>query len=588
MLGFKVDSDGRRACIDEGPLRKSLDELHEFAQRLVNEARERLRDEIASEVGEARQELRVLLEESKLEVEQKLGPRFDKIEGIAQQALQKCEEMDKKQTRNERQQAKLAAAQAAAPELPSEAEVRKPSAATGGGGGGGGGSEKIPPGLENTLQQMRQDLDSLKIDYKSFEKETQNHLTNLQRAQEKIQAALHEEIPRFEPLEEFQGKAREELASASARLEELQEGLRAALAEMGSATEILAVKESVEALAARHEEIEEAVRGELVQQMAAAEERLIGLEEARASSNEAVDTAITLVNEVRGNAERISAAVSDMDRRLSGSEAGLGQQRAALALHNDKVTGRLEEISGSLGLLGTKADQAQVLELHGAVSRMAAESKAKEQSVLFGAKCLSCNREFEDTTKTSGTVDLYGEKQKAQLFAQVQQSLHSTKAMEEDIKMLTVKVGRTGRRVGNGTVYEGRDPVFGCAVEDVQMMRTTKSATGEKGKSPRRRPRVLDMTTGSAPFLEGASTPPHSARQKAGAFEGEQTRGSTLLLSAKEGPLDFKTPLSMLVGRSGGDRQDAQAARAINRGKLAPTPEADYARGTGSPGPTVW
>ncbi|CAE7228759.1 unnamed protein product, partial [Symbiodinium pilosum] len=40
--------------------------------------------------------------------------------------------------------------------------------------------------------------------------------------------------------------------------------------------------------------------------------------------------------------------------------------------------------------------------------------KDKEQAVHFGARCLSCNRAFDDVVKTSGSVNLPAEKRRAQ------------------------------------------------------------------------------------------------------------------------------------------------------------------------------
>merc|ERR1719171_2952112 len=126
--------------------------------------------------------------------------------------------------------------------------------------------------------------------------------------------------------------------------------------------------------------------------------------------------------------------------------------------------------------------------LHQALSEMARDSKAKEQSVLFGAKCLSCNRNFDDTVTTAGTVDLHGEKQRAQLLAEVQRAIASPCSDADAVRMLTVKVGRSGQVAGRdgGSGYEGRSAVFGCAVDDVQVLRAPRSssvATPRVGKA---------------------------------------------------------------------------------------------------------
>merc|ERR1719327_349741 len=102
----------------------------------------------------------------------------------------------------------------------------------------------------------------------------------------------------------------------------------------------------------------------------------------------------------------------------------------------------------------------------------------EKDTVLFGAKCLSCNRVFDDVDRSAGSVDNHSDQQRAQVLTEVQRALnHPAGDFSKPIKMLSVKVGRTGNiHAGDGGTYESRETGYGYPLEDVSLMVQTASA----------------------------------------------------------------------------------------------------------------
>eukprot|EP00913_Durusdinium_trenchii_P030366 g28446.t1 len=127
-----------------------------------------------------------------------------------------------------------------------------------------------------------------------------------------------------------------------------------------------------------------------------------------------------------------------------------------------------EQAEESLQVLGSK------------LSTVKENMKDREQAVLFGARCLSCNRAYEDTIKTTGSVNLPAEKRKAQVFAEIQRALHSPRTAgtlrsvrtdpQEPIKLLAVKVGRPGAQSPKACNVASRDSAsMAYGIEDGMM-----------------------------------------------------------------------------------------------------------------------
>jgi len=226
-----------------------------------------------------------------------------------------------------------------------------------------------------------------------------------------------------------------------------------------------------------------------------------------------------------------------------------------------EATDRVQSMEESLAKLqcitqdvARKANYDDLVQLRTAISAIAEDVKDSEQAVLFGARCLSCNRVFDDVQQESGVVDLPGERQRQQLFAEVQRALRNPRADPlKPIKMLAVRVGRpsnggiaNGGREGGYNVRDSAN--IACGVEDLLLVpaRTANSVTnmGDSGSVPIPSPsRPCDATRTLLPPTSHQADAPMHRRLKRSVGKQE--------VEAKDGPHDFRYPISHLVGRKG-------------------------------------
>jgi len=163
--------------------------------------------------------------------------------------------------------------------------------------------------------------------------------------------------------------------------------------------------------------------------------------------------------------ERIRATLEFKEASNLEYHAMVEERLETLEMDLARETRRIEEkAEEGIQFLGSK------------LSTVEENTKDREQAVLFGARCLSCNRAYEDTLKTSGAVNLPGEKRKAQVFAEIQRALHSPRTdPQEAIKLIAVKVGRPcasppSSKEG-GPFAAGRDySSMAFGIEDVQLL----------------------------------------------------------------------------------------------------------------------
>lgn len=112
------------------------------------------------------------------------------------------------------------------------------------------------------------------------------------------------------------------------------------------------------------------------------------------------------------------------------------------------------------------------------MGQLSVEAQAKE-GVLIGAKCLSCNRVYDEEVRNANQVDLHHEKQQLQVLAQLQQQLNASRGDVAGMKVVTIKMGKPKQAVGSdGQAYDTRDPAFGFALPDVALVQ----------KSPKKKP----------------------------------------------------------------------------------------------------
>mmetsp|Transcript_57825 Transcript_57825/g.154480 ORF Transcript_57825/g.154480 Transcript_57825/m.154480 type:complete len:229 (+) Transcript_57825:171-857(+) len=166
--------------------------------------------------------------------------------------------------------------------------------------------------------------------------------------------------------------------------------------------------------------------------------------------------------------------------------------------------------------MNTKAEKSDLMVVKEAVSDLTAEQRRKE-GVLFGARCLSCNRVFEDFAEDN-VVDLAHEKQKHTLLAHVQKQLNDPSSdYGKPVKLLSVRIGKAGRKEGkDGQMYQQRESKYGNAMEDMAFVLPPAGPPQTPGK-------------GTSPGTSKSKSKPHKERAS-----DKETRGA----------------LSRLVGRT--------------------------------------
>merc|ERR1719272_952130 len=218
----------------------------------------------------------------------------------------------------------------------------------------------------------------------------------------------------------------------------------------------------------------------------------------------------------------------------------LACQMGSLGKLLGEVQDSLGDISSAVVSLSSKAERTEMNVLREELCTMSESVKDREQAVLFGARCLSCNRVFDDVTRDTDVVDLSGEKHKNALFSQVQNALHSPKIDPlAKIKVLAVKVGRpmtVPASVGGGR-YSGRDGNgFACGLDDTQLVQVAAREPAPQG----------DLSI--VPRVEGVPRNRVLRPQS----QGRCLKAPPVALfnqDAPDGPMDFKHPLSQLLDR---------------------------------------
>jgi hypothetical protein len=208
-----------------------------------------------------------------------------------------------------------------------------------------------------------------------------------------------------------------------------------------------------------------------------------------------------------------------------------------------RVEAKLMQLWTHAAGLSEKANETDVLELKHAMNSLAVDLKDKSQAVLFGARCLSCNRVFDDVEQHAGVVDVRADRQQAKLYAQMQQALHNPSADPmKPIKMIAVKVGRPGTVAGTGSggrcvPFQGRDALsIACDVSDLHLLPVSQSCAAKSAESPASRPATSNQVR--SPPRPVGSAPPGTGR-----------RGQRESSKAVEAKIDPRHTLAQLLGR---------------------------------------
>lgn len=245
--------------------------------------------------------------------------------------------------------------------------------------------------------------------------------------------------------------------------------------------------------------------------------------------------------ELTGRAERIELdagrAAEDVEAKLAGRCEPLEEHIASIEAKVGQTKEQLSELLAVLSILPTKVDKEEMLELRSFLAGIVRDLKDKEQSVLFGARCLSCNRVYDDVQTEAGSVNVHNEKQKALLWSEVQRALNSPKPDPGLIRMLAVKVGRVGNLATHRGHVEGRDASsISCGVDDVALMPLKGPWPPSSGNT------VLPAPLPDRTAPVAASSPQVAACKKSPRKSGRGT-------GSEHGPMDFTHPLATLVSR---------------------------------------
>ncbi|OLQ08320.1 hypothetical protein AK812_SmicGene8177 [Symbiodinium microadriaticum] len=182
------------------------------------------------------------------------------------------------------------------------------------------------------------------------------------------------------------------------------------------------------------------------------------------------------VQEVVGSSEEKCQA---LERCLQAQATSAEQKDVATTELITTLEERLETLEMDLETETRRAKEKVEESIHDFSDKICAFEEAikdKEQAVHFGARCLSCNRTFDDVVKTPGSVNLPAEKRRAQVFAEIQRALHTPRTDPETIKLLAVKVGRpTAVTAKQGSYASRNGDCLANGLEDVQLLpvRTT-------------------------------------------------------------------------------------------------------------------
>lgn len=289
------------------------------------------------------------------------------------------------------------------------------------------------------------------------------------------------------------------------------------------------------------------VNEELVAKLAGLEQAVGGLDEEAKLVNAAIEElqrsmlAAPWVEQAARHAALLKDLETNTDRRCD----GLSDECNNLSRRASEIEGRLLDVEATTDGLANKD---HLTKLQDTVSALELDLKDREQAVLFGARCLSCNRVYDEVQKDAGSVSLHADKQRAQLFAEVQRALHSGKANPGLVNLLAVRVGRKGGETiggGFGHVETRSGARVARGVEDMELL-------------PYRGPTApISEAMAPAPPPSAETGPPTSGRPLAAELRTPRRRRPAPHLVAgdgdkKSGALpEFRQPLSSLVGRGG-------------------------------------
>lgn len=298
---------------------------------------------------------------------------------------------------------------------------------------------------------------------------------------------------------------------------------------------------------------------------------------------EEITTLRATLGQIDGRISKVADSANEFSRRTDSELRRKAMELQALEEHAREHEMRLNNMESQIrhnqlelrDAIGGKANISDMTTMRAVISSVSEELKDREQAVLFGARCLSCNRVYDDIQKDAGVVEPPNgsAKQQALVLAEIQKALQSQRPDSQSISMLAVKVGRPGNisaRSGLGP-FAGRQDTMACGIEDVSILPARLGAEGRAllyagGSSSRNGSPRLDRGQHAVSRPNTSPASPGSPRRRPSLH--------ALRTKPKDGPFDYKQSLSQLVGlgstSSGLSAGGGQASPSLQTSALGP------------------
>jgi predicted nucleic acid-binding Zn-ribbon protein len=541
VVAFKLNPDSGQALLDAEALRTCLSQIVEYIKELQAITTTRMADELSDRVKVLKDDLQIAIKEGCHEVEREMKEKMealdDKINADGnritdlEQDLNKTKKQMKAQAsaanaaQQAMQQQAMAMAQAAREEGKEEAKKEPPKPKTPEPETRNAGPP-VAAGPPEGYDQALRDIEENKFALQNLEMNLKNDIFAIQRKAERIDKRLDEEVEKLDGVikshKDLDEHCKVEMGNQITALQGKTEALDNGKA---SRTEHGETVEHVERLQGGLSRVDSTSQA-LTAQLERVEDKVTKLETLRRDLRDATEKGEKNAEETRSRLDEAKASLKDFGGRLGTCEHDVSQSTNVLTNRANLADQRIEQNSRAVEVIKTKADLNEVMLLKEAMSGLVQQAREKD-TVLFGAKCLSCNRVFDDVDRSAGAVDNHAEQQRTQVLNEVQRALnHPAGDFSKPIKMLSVKVGRTGHiHAGDGSgPYETRETGYGYPLEDVSLMVQTGPAM-QTGQSSRSR----HATTSQASRSDGLKGIPQVKR---------------------EAPHDFKHALHELVGHT--------------------------------------
>jgi len=235
---------------------------------------------------------------------------------------------------------------------------------------------------------------------------------------------------------------------------------------------------------------------------------------------------------------RYDAACMAMESTAKALESKIAQQERTVAqnikqfLTKEAYTdSKLQELAKAvkgqaMSSVERPCESSELTYIRGVLATLCGQLKSQEQSVLFGARCLSCNRCYDDVERVAGVVDPSAETFRLQALNEIEKALTSPRCDPLDpVNFISVKVGRTyDAQQQGGVMAHCRDTSLARGVEDVILLPARRSPRPEP-RPPRRlaepmRPlgdkRMASAGRRAEPRVMAASTWPSTGLRQVG------------------------------------------------------------------------